>query len=122
RTVCLLAALQAANVTAADTSGDWQQFRGPRGDGVSIDAQPPTTWSAEHNIRWKTPLGPAFALKLERARGDVTATHRLWRVPEYAQSIGSGLLLDGVYYMANAGPGIVECLDAAPGRVLWKDR
>lgn len=66
--------------------------------------------------------GPALGIRVAGAVGDVTATHRLWRIPQYAQSIGSGVLLDGVYYMANAGPGILECLDAGTGESLWKAR
>jgi outer membrane protein assembly factor BamB len=66
--------------------------------------------------------GPSFALRLEGARGNVTETHRLWRVPQVPQSIGSGILLDGVYYMAHAGPALLECLDPQTGKSLWRER
>jgi outer membrane protein assembly factor BamB len=40
-------------------SGDWPQFRGPRGLGLSDDRGLPLTWGAEANVRWKAKLpGP----------------------------------------------------------------
>ena len=48
------------SVAAAPSQGpDWPGFRGPRHDGVSLVAKPPTTWSDDENIRWKVELpGP----------------------------------------------------------------
>ena len=37
-------------------AGNWPQWRGPGGQGVSPERDLPTTWSAETNIDWKTPL------------------------------------------------------------------
>ena len=37
-------------------STQWNQWRGPLGTGVAIDAKPPTEWSTEKNIRWKLEL------------------------------------------------------------------
>lgn len=34
----------------------WSQFRGPGGLGISNEKGLPTTWSAEENVVWKTPL------------------------------------------------------------------
>jgi hypothetical protein len=34
---------------------DWPQWRGPRGDGSSLESAP-TVWSETQNIRWKTPI------------------------------------------------------------------
>lgn len=33
--------------------GDWPWWRGPAGDGVGQNADVPTTWGADENIRWK---------------------------------------------------------------------
>ncbi len=41
---------------ASVASADWPQFRGPRGDGHSIETGLPLTWSEEHNVAWKIPL------------------------------------------------------------------
>lgn len=35
---------------------DWPQWRGPRLDGTSTEANIPTHWSPTENIRWKTPI------------------------------------------------------------------
>jgi outer membrane protein assembly factor BamB len=35
---------------------DWNQFRGPRGDGISPAKNVPTEWSVDKNILWKVPL------------------------------------------------------------------
>ncbi|MEE2777956.1 MAG: PQQ-binding-like beta-propeller repeat protein [Acidobacteriota bacterium] len=36
--------------------GDWPQFRGPTGQGVSDETQLPLTWSETRNVRWRTPV------------------------------------------------------------------
>jgi outer membrane protein assembly factor BamB len=35
---------------------DWPQWRGPRGDGTSLETNLPTHWSATENVRWKTAI------------------------------------------------------------------
>ena len=47
-----LAAL-AANVVCAE---NWPCWRGPRGDGTSLEAEPPTRWSGTENVVWKTAI------------------------------------------------------------------
>jgi len=51
-----LAGPLAAPATAAPTSGDWPQFRGPDGAGIGTDARLPDTWSDTTNVAWKTDL------------------------------------------------------------------
>jgi outer membrane protein assembly factor BamB len=43
----------AATVACAE---NWPCWRGPRGDGTSLEPSPPTQWSATENIVWKTPI------------------------------------------------------------------
>jgi outer membrane protein assembly factor BamB len=43
-----------ANSRGAD--GNWPQWRGPLGTGVSPDGEPPVEWSEEKNVRWKIEL------------------------------------------------------------------
>jgi outer membrane protein assembly factor BamB len=40
----------------AASAGDWPQFRGPGGTGVSPEANLPLRWSATQNVRWKVDL------------------------------------------------------------------
>lgn len=37
-------------------AGDWPQFRGPTGQGISEDSGLPIQWSESENIRWKVPI------------------------------------------------------------------
>jgi outer membrane protein assembly factor BamB len=37
-------------------SEDWNQFRGPRRDGICRAARVPRSWSPDKNIKWKAPL------------------------------------------------------------------
>jgi outer membrane protein assembly factor BamB len=45
-----------AQAPKAEKAGAWPQFRGPGGLGVSDGRGLPVTWSATHNLRWKTEL------------------------------------------------------------------
>ena len=64
--------------------------------------------------------GPTMAVRLG-GRGDVTKTHRLWRIGKNPQRVGSGVLHDGHLYLANAD-GFAECIDARNGKTVWKER
>jgi outer membrane protein assembly factor BamB len=58
RTIPLGALLLLVWPTAA-AAENWPSWRGPRGDGTSIETGLPTTWSAKENVRWKVKLpGP----------------------------------------------------------------
>ena len=35
---------------------NWPGWRGPRGDGTSVEKNIPTEWSATKNVLWKTPI------------------------------------------------------------------
>lgn len=54
--VVFCCALLTAGVSSAE---NWPAWRGPRGDGTSLEQHVPTTWSATNNIAWKTPV-PGF--------------------------------------------------------------
>ncbi|MBM3859209.1 MAG: serine/threonine protein kinase [Verrucomicrobia bacterium] len=51
-TLILLAGLAAFPVQAEN----WPCWRGPRGDGSSLETNVPLHWSATNNIAWKTPI------------------------------------------------------------------
>jgi len=63
--------------------------------------------------------GPSFAVEFG---GSGDSSSRLWRKEQNPQSIGSGVLLGDVYFMANAGPGTVQCLEARTGKELWSEK
>ncbi len=51
-------------------AGEWPQWRGPLANGWSADAQPPTKWDEQTNIRWKIAL-PGRGLSTPVVWGDV---------------------------------------------------
>ena len=53
RSLAVLLFLTAATIASA---GDWRQFRGPDGQGVSSEKGLPVEWSAQKNIVWKVKL------------------------------------------------------------------
>jgi outer membrane protein assembly factor BamB len=53
--------------------------------------------------------------------GDVTGTNRIWKVTE-GSNVSSPVYHDGHLYFANEGRGIVYCLNAKTGEVVFKER
>jgi outer membrane protein assembly factor BamB len=64
--------------------------------------------------------GPILAVRTGGA-GDVTQTHRLWRLPAGPQRIGSGVILGQHIYMVNT-PGTFQCFELKTGKSLWTER
>ena len=54
-------------------------------------------------------------------QGDVTASHIAWKVSKGMPSRPSFLLIDELLFLVNSD-GIVTCLEATTGEVVWKDR
>ena len=52
----LVAGLVAFLAAASAHAGNWPQWRGPTGDGVSAETGLPLKWSNDSNILWKFPL------------------------------------------------------------------
>jgi outer membrane protein assembly factor BamB len=52
----LIAALAASREATAGSAGDWPQWRGPGGHGVSAESGFADQWSPEKNIAWKTAI------------------------------------------------------------------
>jgi outer membrane protein assembly factor BamB len=50
------AVLSGAVAAAAETEGNWPQWRGPDASGVASEGNPPIEWSESHNVRWKVPI------------------------------------------------------------------
>lgn len=66
--------------------------------------------------------GPALGFRLD-GQGDVTESHRLWHDDsKQPQRISSGVIIGDHIFMANAGPGIIQCLELRTGKEVWKDR
>jgi outer membrane protein assembly factor BamB len=82
-------------------AGDWPQFRGPSGDGVSDAAGVPIRWSTSENVAWKTPI-PGEG----------------WSSPVH---LGGKLYLTSAVEDSSAGGVSLRaiCLDERDGRILW---
>lgn len=66
--------------------------------------------------------GPALGFKLG-GKGDVTESNRLWRTEKpQPQRIGTGVIVGDFIYMANAGPGTIQCLELRTGKERWVQR
>ena len=76
----------------------WPQWRGPRGDGISVEKGIPPRWSKSENVSWRTPLP-----------GKAGATPCVWK--------------DRIYLTSNEGDDLVLlCIAADDGRILWKKK
>jgi outer membrane protein assembly factor BamB/lysophospholipase L1-like esterase len=77
---------------------NWPGWRGPRGDGTSIEKNLPTQWSADKNILWKM------------------------EIPGIGHS--SPIVWEDRIFIASALPDkqqrLLLCLDALSGKILWQ--
>ncbi len=65
--------------------------------------------------------GPTMAIRLG-GKGDVTESHRLYRMENSPQSIGTGVVVDGYVYRPNADGAAIQCIDPQTGDVKWSHR
>ena len=92
---------------------------GLQGEGGDLAYSSPLC-DGQHCITTGGFFGAAIGVRLGAA-GDITGD-QMWRTPKSPQSIGSGILRDGVFYMANDEPGTLQCREVATGRELWIER
>src|SRR6476620_11642454 len=52
----LIFALNTSHTTGGEPNGNWPHWRGPHANGDAPKADPPITWDAKTNIKWKAPL------------------------------------------------------------------
>ncbi|MCH2203013.1 MAG: PQQ-binding-like beta-propeller repeat protein [Fuerstiella sp.] len=66
--------------------------------------------------------GPAFAFRLGGS-GNVTDTNRLWDIEKsQPDRLGSGVIIEGHIYVANADVGTAQCLELQTGNQVWRAR
>jgi outer membrane protein assembly factor BamB len=99
---CRLAALALSCVPAA--AGDWPEFRGPYGQGISDEAGLPTEWGPDKNIAWKA------AVPGEGWSSPIVSNGRVY--------LTAAVKPDGA--RANDRHLAVLCFDVADGRLLWE--
>jgi outer membrane protein assembly factor BamB len=97
---CLLlaASLLLAGLTPRVSAENWPAWRGPRGDGTSLETSAPTEWSATRNVAWKTVIPGA--------------------------GHSSPVVWEDRIFMASATPEnkerVLLCLDRRTGQILWR--
>jgi outer membrane protein assembly factor BamB len=79
-------------------AGNWPQFRGPGGSGVSDETGLPTSWGPDENVKWKVDLP-----------GRSVASPVVFGKKVFI-SAASGRKMDRLHAL---------CLDAETGKVLW---
>lgn len=133
-----------ATATIARAPGDWPGFRGPLRDGIARGETIRTDWSAHPpKLLWRRPIGPAWssmcvigdALYTQEQRGeletvvavDARTGNEIWAHTDKVRyedgQSGAGpratpTFADGKIYTLG-GTGILNCLDAASGQVVW---
>jgi outer membrane protein assembly factor BamB len=146
----LVAALTFLVVGAAHDLGaqDWPQWRGPARDGQALGLLPPKTWPKELRRAWRVTVGEGHASPIV-AHGRVftltrkgedevvsavdlatgkAAWERRYAAPYTMNSAATGhgkgpkstpLVADGRVFTLGIS-GILTCLEAATGRIVWQ--
>jgi outer membrane protein assembly factor BamB len=76
-------------------AGDWPQFRGPNGAGISDESPLPAEFSAKKNVAWATAVPPGHSSPV------LTATRIFMTAAEKDKLV-------------------ILCLDRATGKILWR--
>jgi hypothetical protein len=84
--------------SGAAMSENWPGWRGPRGDGTSLETNVPVHWSASSNLLWKTALP-----------GTGHASPIVWQDHVFTVSA-----------VAQSEERLLLCLDRREGRLLWQ--
>ncbi|HXP62266.1 MAG TPA: PQQ-binding-like beta-propeller repeat protein [Dongiaceae bacterium] len=97
--VASLSIALAAMGTGAARGENWPGWRGPRGDGTSLEPQVPLRWSANDNLAWKTPLP-----------GEGHSSPIVW---------GERIFLTTA--LKETQERVLLCLEASSGKLLWQE-
>jgi outer membrane protein assembly factor BamB len=117
-----------ALLDATSFAANWPQWRGPAGQGVSVEKNLPSDWSPSRNIKWKTPIAGrghsspivwskkiflTTALDGEAVPGrKAGVTHKLSDGTDFVHPDAVGADLKHTFK--------VVCLDRETGKILWE--
>jgi hypothetical protein len=123
RTNTLLAVtvLSVPTAVASARAENWPCWRGPRGDGTSIETDVPTRWNGE--LVFMTAGFPEHHIQAIRpdGRGNVTDTHVVWHTTRGCSYVPSPVV-QGDYFLVAADNGIASCFEAGTGNRFWMER
>jgi outer membrane protein assembly factor BamB len=135
----------ASSVNSGTPAGDWTSFRGPQRDGVIVGTTIATNWTSNPpSLIWKRGVGPAWSSLLvvggqlftQEQRGDkevvvcydASTGEQVWlhednaRFDEAVSGPGpraTPTFINGRLYTLG-GTGILNCLQAVDGKLLWR--
>jgi len=115
-TTLLVLVLTCSLCGAAD---NWPHWRGPNADGTALEANPPLTWSATDNVKWKVPIpGEGAATPIVWGnRVFVLSAVETGRIAENPPKPYPG---DKTVPPPNIYEFTIFCFDAGTGDQLWK--
>jgi len=113
---------------------DWPQFRGPTGQGHSIETGLPTSWDESQNVVWKIPVAGGWSspvvadgrvwvttvVETREARGARTSASL--RVASFDVATGRELVNVEVFRVENAGAINIKNSRASPTPIVDGDR
>jgi outer membrane protein assembly factor BamB len=91
-----------------------------RADGLTRECIPTAVASDGLVFAVSGQKGETLAIRCG-GRGDITATHIVWRHSRNAPFVPSALSLDGLYYLVDDS-GIAACFEAPTGKLVWQQR
>tara|TARA_R110002049_G_scaffold27321_2_gene94340 strand:- start:608321 stop:609631 length:1311 start_codon:yes stop_codon:yes gene_type:complete len=119
----ILLLISTAITSSACFADNWAHWRGPTGNGVATEGQPPTMWSATENVKWKVEIpgkGSGSPVVWNDRVFVVTA------VPTTANGQSAANPAGPRQRRRGAGGGISElafkvlCFDRDTGSLLWQ--
>ncbi|HEX9917904.1 MAG TPA: PQQ-binding-like beta-propeller repeat protein, partial [Pyrinomonadaceae bacterium] len=126
--VCLAAVFAFSSRGVEAKGGNWPQWRGPEGQGVSAETGLPTEWSATKNIKWKTPIaGRGHSSPIVWGKRIFLTTAIEGEVIPGAKAGVTHKMADGSDFVHPDAVGAdrkhtfkVVCLDRETGKILWE--
>lgn len=127
--ITLVAAVTFLSATLSSTSaGNWPQWRGPEGQGISTETGLPVEWSATKNIKWKTAIaGRGHSSPIVWGNKIFLTTALDGDVIPGAKAGVTHKLLDGTDFVHPDAMGAdrkhtfkVICLDRESGKIVWE--
>lgn len=121
--LCALVAIAASAAQPVDFEKNWHHWRGPYATGAAVDANPPITWSATENIRWKAAIpgiGHAAPIIWEDKIFIQTAIEG---PEEKAEEEGNDNPFSGFFGGKNEGPTYkfdLLAINRKDGSILWQ--
>ncbi len=149
RRLILFAATLVSAASPAAAGENWPQFRGPQGDGMSVETGLPSTWSESQHVTWKTAIhgkgwsSPViwntqiwittatedgkqlFAVCIDRETGRIVHDALVFEIaePQFCHALNSYAtptpVVEEGRVYVHFGTHGTACLDTQSGKTLW---